>query len=63
METCEYCGHPKRFHVYKREIQKPYCVVELGDEFYSGYQYKPEFEGKKEKLCGCTKVREVIAIS
>lgn len=60
MELCEYCGHPQRFHVYDRATQKPMCRVELGDEFHEGYQYKQEFEPKKEKLCGCSKVREVI---
>jgi len=60
MELCEYCGHPTRFHIYNKETQRPMCQVELGDEFHSNYEYKPEFEKNKEKLCGCSKVREVI---
>jgi len=62
MKECEYCGHFERFHVWVREHQRPECQVELGDDWSSGYQYKPEFEPTKEKICGCYKVREVIVL-
>lgn len=63
MLTCEYCGHPNQYHIYDRLLGKPRCRVELGDEFMEGYEYKKEFEPNKEKLCNCTKVREVINVS
>lgn len=62
MEICEYCGHPITFHIYNKQTQKPSCNVELGYEYMEGYEYKPEFESKREKLCGCYKVREVISV-
>jgi len=63
MEECEYCGHPIRFHIWQTKGQRLECQVELGIEWANNYAYKPEFESKKEKICGCYKVRERIAVS